>query len=55
MVKRFVKYNPAFLEKDQLIANFVVRGIDYEMIMRIMRENETASNQHVLAVLTVLG
>ena len=50
MVKRFVKYNPAFLEKDQLIANFVVRGIDYEMIMRIMRENETASNQHVLVI-----
>ena len=50
MAKRFVKYNPAFLEKNQLIANFVVRRIDYEMIMRIIRENETASNQHVLVI-----
>ena len=50
MVKRFVKYNPAFLEGDELIENFVVRLIDFRMIIRIIRENSVASNQHVLVI-----
>ncbi|WP_076792979.1 tetratricopeptide repeat protein [Chlorobium sp. KB01] len=50
MVKRFVKYNPAFLEGDELTGNFVVRLIDFRMIMRIIRDNTLASNQHVLVI-----
>ncbi len=50
MAKRFVKYNPAFLESDELIENFVVRQIDFRMITRIIRENTMASNQHILVI-----
>ena len=50
MVKRFVKYNPAFLESEELIENFVVRLIDFRMIIRIIRDNTTASNQNVLII-----
>ncbi|MBZ4219919.1 MAG: ATP-binding protein [Chlorobium sp.] len=50
MVKHFVKYNPAFLESDELIENFVVHQIDFRMIIRIIRENSMASNQHVLVI-----
>ena len=50
MVKRFVKYNPAFLEGDELIENFVVRQIDFRMIIRIILDNSMASNQHVLVI-----
>ncbi|MEI6756587.1 MAG: hypothetical protein FDX18_03500 [Chlorobium sp.] len=50
MVKRFVKYNPAFLEGEELIENFVVRQVDFRMIIRVIRENTVASNQHVLII-----
>ena len=50
MTQRFVKYNPSFLETDQLIANFVVRHTDLELIMGIIRDNVTDSNQHVLVI-----
>ncbi len=50
MAQRFVKYNPSFLETDQLIDNFVVRHTDLELIMGIIRDNVTNSNQHVLVI-----
>ncbi|NTU53671.1 MAG: tetratricopeptide repeat protein [Chlorobiaceae bacterium] len=51
MVREFVKYNPAFLESDRLVENFVVRQSDLEMIVRIVRDNTaSSSNQHVLVI-----
>ncbi len=50
MGKRVVKYNPAFLSEDELVASFVVRQIDLELIMRAIRENVTQANQHVLVI-----
>ncbi|MBI5557082.1 MAG: AAA family ATPase [Deltaproteobacteria bacterium] len=48
MARRIVKYNPSFLSEAELINNFVVRQVDLEMIIRIISENTTSSNQHVL-------
>jgi len=50
MTRHFVKYNPAFLESDKLVENFVVRQTDLQMIVKIVRENTAASNQHVLVI-----
>ena len=50
MVRKFVKYNPAFLDSAQLVENFVVRQNDLRMIMRIIHENSAESNQHVLVI-----
>jgi ABC-type iron transport system FetAB ATPase subunit len=50
MIRDFVKYNPAFLESDKLVENFVVRQTDLQMIVKIVRENTAASNQHVLVI-----
>jgi len=50
MARRFVKYNPSFLSQDELIENFVVRHTDLELIIRIIRDNITGSNQHVLII-----
>lgn len=50
MVRRMVKYNPSFLTEDELVNNFVVRHTDLELIMRVISENTTGSNQHVLVI-----
>jgi ABC-type iron transport system FetAB ATPase subunit len=50
MARRFVKYNPAFLESGQLVDNFVVRQVDLSMLLRTVRENTAASNQHFLVI-----
>lgn len=50
MARQFVKYNPAFLESEKLVENFVVRQTDLQMIVKIVRENTAASNQHVLVI-----
>ena len=50
MVRQFVRYNPAFLDSEKLVENFVVRETDLQMIVRIVRENTAASNQHVLVI-----
>ena len=50
MDKVVMKYNPAFLKSDELVASFVVRKGELETIMRIIKENTTKSNQHVLVV-----
>ena len=44
------KHNPAFLAKEELIRSFVVRHTELELIVRIIRENVTASNQHVMVI-----
>ena len=50
MGKRAIKYNPAFLSGDELVQDFVVRIGDYEMIMEVVRENVTDSNQHMMVI-----
>ncbi|MEI6652755.1 MAG: tetratricopeptide repeat protein [Chlorobiaceae bacterium] len=48
MTTRFVKHNPAFLEEEQLIENFVVRQVDFELIKRIIGDHVPGSRQHLL-------
>jgi tetratricopeptide (TPR) repeat protein len=50
MSKPIVKYNPAFLPKDELVRSFVVRHAELELIVQVLRENMTQSNQHVLVI-----
>ena len=50
MAQTIMKYNPAFLPPDELVVSFVVRKGELETIMRIIKENTTKSNQHVLVV-----
>jgi tetratricopeptide (TPR) repeat protein len=48
--KVIMKYNPAFLSPEELVASFVVREGELETIMRIIKENVTKSNQHILVI-----
>jgi hypothetical protein len=50
MTKRHMKYNPSFLSEAELIENFVVRHADLDLIIRVIGENHTDSNQHVLVI-----
>lgn len=50
MSKRIMKYNPAFLTDEELLNSFAVRQTDFDIIMRIIRENTTNVNQHVLVI-----
>jgi tetratricopeptide (TPR) repeat protein len=50
MTKRTMKYNPSFLSEAELIEGFVVRHADLEIIIGIIGENITDSNQHVLVI-----
>jgi tetratricopeptide (TPR) repeat protein len=45
-----MKYNPSFLTEEELIESFVVRHSDLEIIVGIIGENITDSNQHVLVI-----
>ncbi|MCJ7763163.1 tetratricopeptide repeat protein, partial [Candidatus Bathyarchaeota archaeon] len=50
MGKRLVKYNPSFLSKEELVQSFVVRHAELELIVQVLRENVSKSNQHVLVI-----
>lgn len=50
MDKVIMKYNPAFLSPEELVVSFVVRHGELETIMRIIKENVTKSNQHILVI-----
>lgn len=50
MSKRIMKYNPAFLTDEELLRSFAVRQTDFDTIIRIIRENTTNVNQHVLVI-----
>jgi len=50
MGKWLVKYNPSFLSKEELVRSFVVRHAELELIVQVLRENVTKSNQHVLVI-----
>ena len=50
MPSRSMKYNPAFLSDEALIASFVSRHVDLELILETIQENADDSNQHVLLI-----
>ncbi len=50
MTRRIMKYNPAFLTDEELLHSFAVRQTDFDIIIRIIRENTTNANQHVLVI-----
>ena len=45
-----IKYNPSFLSQKELVRSFVVRQMDLELIMEVVRENTGPTNQHVLVI-----
>ena len=45
-----VKYNPAFLSRDELVRSFVVRHVDLDLIIETIKENHTDSNQNILVI-----
>ena len=50
MIERPIKYNPAFLTEEELVDSFVVRHADLHLVLRVVRENTSGSNQHVLII-----
>ncbi|EFK07308.1 sugar-specific transcriptional regulator TrmB [delta proteobacterium NaphS2] len=50
MPKRHMKYNPSFLSDAELVESFVVRHSDLHLVTKIIEENQTDSNQHVLVI-----
>ena len=50
MANRIKKYNPAFLPEEELVESFVVRHAELDLIVQIIRENVTGSNQHVMII-----
>ena len=45
-----MKYNPSFLSDAELVESFVVRHSDLHLVTKIVEENQTDSNQHVLVI-----
>jgi len=50
MQKPPIKNNPAFLTDEELASAFAVRHDDLNLIVRVLRENTSDSNQHVLVI-----
>jgi tetratricopeptide (TPR) repeat protein/Cdc6-like AAA superfamily ATPase len=50
MPKRIMKYNPAFLTEEELLQSFIARQIDFDLILKVIRDNVVSSNQHVLVI-----
>lgn len=50
MTSQPIKYNPSFLSQEELIRTFVVRHVDFDLIMEVIRENTGLANQHILVV-----
>ncbi len=50
MRPRTVKYNPAFLDDEDLVRGFVVREVDHQIVLEAVRDNVAAPNSHVLVV-----
>ena len=50
MIRRLMKYNPAFLSRRGLVKSFVVRLTDLELILETIRHNTGDTNQHILII-----
>lgn len=45
-----MKYNPAFLADEPLIAGFAVRGRDLDAILELVEDNTGPANQHIIVI-----
>jgi tetratricopeptide (TPR) repeat protein len=50
MAPRLMKYNPAFLTREELVKSFVVRLADLELILETVRHNIGLANRHILII-----
>lgn len=50
MQTRAMKYNPAFLSDDALLASFVLRKADLALVLEAIRENTGPSSRHFLII-----
>ena len=47
---KLIKHNPMFLSQTELEASFVVREVELGSLLRIVRENDGPTNQHVIVI-----
>jgi len=47
---KLIKHNPMFLSETELEASFVVREAELCSLLRIVRENDAPTNQHVIVI-----
>ncbi len=47
---KLIKHNPMFLSETELEASFVVREAELGSLLRIVRENDGPTNQHVIVI-----
>lgn len=45
-----MKFNPAFLSEDELVAGFAAREHELDLLLEVVRDNNGASNQHILVI-----
>ena len=50
MINKIMKYNPAFLNEDDLVESFAARQDELKIILNTIRGNDTQSNQHMLII-----
>ncbi len=50
MGKRIVKYNPGFLDEEELVRSFCVRTNEFDLIVQSLRESTGRSNSHQLVI-----
>jgi tetratricopeptide (TPR) repeat protein len=50
MAKRLMKHNPAFLSVEELVAGFVVRHADLDLVLEHIREQPESAPQHILLI-----
>lgn len=47
---KWMKFNPGFLTDEQLVASFCVRRHEFESIIEMLREDDSASSRHRLVI-----
>lgn len=50
MISRSVRYNPGFLDDEELIQIFVVRKHDFALLLETLRDDKRPANPHTLVV-----
>jgi tetratricopeptide (TPR) repeat protein len=50
MSTKILKYNPSFLNDDELVEAFVVRQATLALLLEVIRDNVHETNQHVLVI-----
>lgn len=52
---RIMKYNPAFLDEERLIASFSTRGRDLEAVLEVIREGMEKAKRQILLLIGPRG